>query len=164
MMRARRVVAGSMGIAVVLGATLGGFVRRFAVREASMEPTLTEGDWILAHRRAGVPNRGDIVVFISPSDAGRFLVKRVIGLPHEHVGVAGGRVTINGALLADRWATGSSGPDGSWDVPDGHVWLLGDNRARSSADGRTEGPTSLDRVGWTVRARYWPTTRAGLLN
>lgn len=151
------------GVAMIGAAVARGITRRFAIRESSMAPTLDEGDWVIARRRVGVPDRGTIVVLSGPSGSGHHLVKRVIGLPGEHLGVEGGRVTVNGALLADRWASGSSGPDGSWDIPGGHVWVLGDNRPRSASDGRITGPTPLDDVHWVVTARYWPTARAGFI-
>jgi signal peptidase I len=160
-MRRRRIVAGAVGVAFVAVALLRGVARRFAIRESSMSPALEEGDWVIARRLTGVPERGDVVVFDDPTGSGMHLVKRVIGLPGEHVGIEGGRVTINGALLADRWASGVTGPDGSWDIPPDRVWLLGDNRALSASDGRVIGPTPLEDVRWLVLARYWPTDRAG---
>jgi signal peptidase I len=160
----RGVVTSAVGIAIVGAAILRGLARRFAIRESSMSPTLDDGDWVIARRRpsAGL-DRGDIVVFPDPSVSGSNLVKRVIGLPGERVGIEGGRVTINGALLADRWASGTTTPDGMWEVPDGHVWLLGDNRASSSSDGRVLGPLPIKDIPWVVAARYWPTGRAGLV-
>lgn len=160
-MRKRGLIAGAIGVGVLTAAALRGVLRRFAIEEASMAPALEPGDWIVAKRRTGDLERGDIVVFADPADTGMNLVKRVIGLGGESIGIESGRVTIDGALLADRWANGLTAPDGSWDVPAGHVWLLGDNRGASTSDGRTLGPTPLDDIGWVVAARYWPTSRAG---
>lgn len=159
-MRKRGIAAGVIGITVLSAAALRGMLRRFTVREASMAPHLVEGDWVLARRRTSDPDRGDVVIFADPTGSGLNLIKRVIGLPGEHVGVEGGRVTINGALLADRWASGSSGPDGGWNVPDDHVWLLGDNRIASSSDGRVLGPTPVEDVAWVVIGKYWPSKGA----
>ena len=124
-----------------------------------MAPHLIEGDWVIARRRTSTPERGDIAIFPDPTGSGMNLLKRVIGLQGEHVGIEGGRVTINGALLADRWASGTSGPDGGWHVPDEHVWLLGDNRIASSSDGRVLGPTPIADLDWVVIGKYWPTKR-----
>lgn len=162
-MRKRGIAAGVIGVTVLSAAALRGMLRRFTVREASMAPHLVEGDWVMTKRRTGTPDRGDIVIFSDPTGSGLNLVKRVIGLPGEHVGVEGGRVTINGALLADRWASGSSGPNGGWSVPDAHVWLLGDNRSASSSDGRVLGPTPLDDIEWVVIGKYWPSKRTAKL-
>lgn len=160
-MRTNRVVAGVVGAALVAALTFRGFVRRFAIHESSMAPTIEDGDWVIARRAMGPLERGDIVVFDDPAGSGLALVKRVIGLPGEVIGIEGGRVTVNGALLADRWASGSTRPDGEWRVSGDEVWLLGDNRTHSVSDGRVLGPTKIEDVKWVVVARYWPTGRAG---
>lgn len=160
-MHKRRIAAGLAGIAVVAAAAARGSTRRFAVREGSMSPALNDGDWIITRRRRRTPERGDIIVFPDPVAPSDHLVKRVIGLPGEHIGIARGRVTINGALLADRWASGITLPEGTWDVPEGHVWLLGDNRAVSSSDSRTRGTVPIADIPWIVVTRYWPRWRAG---
>lgn len=126
-----------------------------------MLPTLRPDDWLVARRRSRVLERGDIVVFDDPTHEGRSLIKRVIGLPGELVGVDAGRVTIDGVLLADRWAHGATVPDGEWSVGPGDVWVLGDNRAHSRSDGRMLGPTPITDIDWVVVARYWPRHRIG---
>lgn len=162
-MRKRGLIAGAIGVGVLTTAALRGVLRRFAIEEASMAPALEPGDWIVAKRRTGDLERGDIVVFADPADTGMNLIKRVIGLSGETVGIASGRVTINGALLADRWANGLTTPDGDWGVPEAHVWVLGDNRGDSKSDGRTMGPTPIKDIGWVAVTRYWPASRAGAI-
>ena len=126
-----------------------------------MAPALQPGDWVIARRISGVPERGDAVIFADPTGSGMNLVKRVIGLPGENVAISNGRVSVDGAILADRWAVGATSPDGEWPVPTDHVWVLGDNRGASRADGRTIGPTPLVEAQWQVVARYWPRNRIG---
>ena len=162
-MRKRTWVPGVVALAFVVAATLRGVTRRFVIRESSMRPTLEPDDWVIARRRTDGLRRGDVVVFADPTGSGIDLVKRVIGLPGERVGIDGGRVTIGDALLADRWAHGSTRPDGSWELGPDEVWLLGDNRAHSVSDGRVLGGTPLDEIDWVVVARYWPTSRIAKL-
>lgn len=162
-MSRRGIIAGSIGVTLLAGAALRAGLRRFEIKEASMEPALEPGDWVVAKRRVGVLERGDIVVMDDPMGTGMNLVKRVMGLPGEDIGIENGRVTVNGALLADRWATGVTAPDGSWTVSDDEIWVLGDNRPRSRADGRVFGPAPIDTVHWQVVARYWPTTKVGMV-
>ncbi|GMR02401.1 MAG: signal peptidase I [Acidimicrobiia bacterium] len=145
-----------------MAALLRGVTRRFAITENSMTPVLEPGDWVLARKRTGVPRRGDIVVFDDPSGSGLNLVKRVIGLPGEEVTTTNGHVIIDDAILAERWAVGSTGPDGTWTVPPTHVWVLGDNRGHSTSDGRSIGTTPIDAIGWRVAATYWPTSRIAI--
>jgi len=163
-MSRRGVIAGTAAAAVVAGATLRGLTRRFEIRESSMAPVLEPGDWVIARRLSRTPERGDIVVFADPTGSGMNLVKRVIGLPGESVAVSNGRVNVDGAILADRWAVGVTTPDGTWDVPDDHIWVLGDNRGASRLDGRSIGTTPADSARWQVVARYWPRNRLGAVS
>jgi len=156
-------IAGAVGATLVAGAAVRGAFRRFAIVEDSMAPAIEAGDWVLAKRAIGVPDRGDVITYPDPAATGRTIVKRVIGLPWERVGLESGRVTINGALLADRWAQGITEPEGEWTVPEGHVWVLGDNRVASSTDSRTIGPVPISDIQWKVVGRYWPTSRAGTI-
>ncbi|MEN8238489.1 MAG: signal peptidase I [Actinomycetota bacterium] len=158
-----RTIAGTMAVIVVVGAALRGVSRRFEIKESSMSPALEPGDWTIAKRRSGIPDRGDIVVFDDPSGSGMSLVKRVIGLPGEQVVVDRGRVSIDGVILADRWANGVTRPDDSWSVPVGHVWVLGDSRGASRSDGRIFGAIPIDAIGWQIVARYWPRSRIAII-
>ena len=162
-MSKRGIIAGSFGATVLAAATLRGVLRRFEIREESMSPTLESGDWVVAKRRTATLERGDVVVFDDPLGTGLDLVKRVIGVQGDNVGIENGRVTINGAVLADRWANGVTEPSGEWSVPDDIVWVLGDNRPLSYSDGRVFGSIPVESVRWRVIARYWPTSRSGLI-
>ncbi|MFD5498090.1 signal peptidase I, partial [Streptomyces sp. NPDC127091] len=75
--------------------------------------------------------RGDIVV-VRSAELDRVVVKRVIGLPGEHVDVSADEVRVDGRPLSEPYVVRRGGRSGSFDVPDGHLFLLGDNRARSS--------------------------------
>ncbi len=148
-----------MAVGVVAAAALRGVTRRFEIKESSMAPTLEPGDWVIAKRRSGTPERGDIVVFTDPTGSGMNLTKRVIGLPGEMIAIDRGRVSVDGMILADRWAVGATGPDGQWQIPEDHVWVLGDNRGASRSDGRTLGSIPIETVGWHAMAIYWPKHR-----
>ncbi len=128
-------------------------VRSFSIPSGSMEQTLMIGDRIMVNELAPrvMPlHRGDIVVFEDPGgwlgyddDAGQDLVKRVIGLPGDHVSCcdADGHVLVNGRALDEPYLTlADGGPrasatDFDVTVPEGALWVLGDNRDRS-ADSR----------------------------
>jgi signal peptidase I len=89
----------------------------FRIPSESMESTLLVGDFLLVNKQAGSPNpettgllpsaaihRGDIIVFHDPVDATLHLVKRVIGLPGDHLRLHSGRVFINGRALSEPYA------------------------------------------------------------
>jgi signal peptidase I len=140
-------------------ASLNGRVRRYAVVEASMQPTLEPGDYLIALAQGEIA-RGAIVVYPDPAGRDRELIKRAVGLGGETLTIAGGQVAIDGTVLAEPWADGPTFPDGEWQIPPGTVFTLGDNRRRSSGDGRASGPIRAAGV-FSVRWRYWPLSRAG---
>jgi signal peptidase I len=155
----RRIAAGTVAIGIAAAAALRGLTRRFEIKEASMAPILEPGDWVLARKQSSAPERGNIVVFTDPTGSGMNLVKRVIGLPGEDIAIVDGQIGIDGSVLADPWANGITRPDGEWQIPADHVWVLGDNRGLSRSDGRLLGPIPIDSIGWQVVARYWPKNR-----
>lgn len=160
----RRLIAGSIGVSLLAAGAASGVLRRFEIRESSMAPELESGDWVMAKRRIGSPARGDIVVLEDPMGTGMNLVKRVVGVPGEHMGIKDGRVTVNGVVLADRWASGVTRPSGTWDVPDDHIWILGDNRQQSRADSRVFGAVPIELITWQIVATYWPMSRIGAVS
>lgn len=91
-------------------------VQPFRIPSGSMEPTLLIGDFLLVTKE--IPStdtsdsifpsarihRGDIIVFHFPVDPNMHLVKRVIGLPGDHLKLRDGRVYIDGTLLNEPYA------------------------------------------------------------
>ena len=120
-----------------------------------------DGDYVVAVALRRIPQRGAIVVFSHPGTARFDLVKRVIGLPGELVVLREGRVDIDGATLAEPWATAPTHPDGEWRLGADQIFVLGDNRGASVADSRSLGPVGLAAATWQVVARYWPPARIG---
>ncbi len=95
------------------------------------------------------PRRFDIVVFTTPPlakakcGAGGTFIKRLIGLPGETVADKHGHIYVDGRLLAEPYVTASHRTEdsilGTWHVPEGEYFLLGDNRG-ASCDSRVWGP------------------------
>ena len=102
------------------------------VRSDSMLPGLRDGQLVCT---VGVPRRcrlpRGVVVAVESRELGRRIVKRVVGLPGEHVELDGGRTTVDGRSIPEPYATASTDAS-TFDVPQGHYLLLGDNRAVSS--------------------------------
>jgi len=100
----------------------------------AMGTTLPNGSYVLVDRLAyqqNDPQRGDIVIFRFPLDPKEDLIKRVIGLPGESIAVMDGMVTINGTSLEEPYITAPPLYNGTWVVPEGHFFVLGDNRNES---------------------------------
>ena len=99
-------------------------VQPFRIPSESMESTLLVGDFLLVNKQSASPNadgsagllpaaaihRGDIIVFHDPVDATLHLVKRVIGLPGDHLRLHSGRVFINGRELVEPYAVYRQSP------------------------------------------------------
>lgn len=133
-------------VAVAAVAVMALLINRFVmfttlVRSDSMSPALESGDLLLTTRvhRLERLRRGDIVVFRS-RERGATLVKRLIGLPGEHIGFApGGVVHVNGEPIEEPYGRPSGTYRGAFEVPPDRYLVLGDNReasddARSWAD------------------------------
>ncbi|HVM05995.1 MAG TPA: signal peptidase I, partial [Acidimicrobiales bacterium] len=145
-------------------------LQAFYIPSPSMEPTLNIQDRVLVNKlsyRLHDVNRGDVVVFERPpEDMGtiRDLIKRVIGLPGDTVEGRDGAVWINGNQLNEPYlpagtVTSQFGPKS---IPEGSVWVMGDNRSNSS-DSRVFGPVDEDRIIGRAFVRVWPFSAFGLL-
>ena len=143
-------------------------VTRFVIVNASvptgsMEGTIRVNDRIVAFRLSYTfsdPQTFDIIVFEGPDDATTLYVKRIVGLPGDVVEIIGGRVHINGSAepLRDDFVRGEpAGYHGPYTVPEGHFFVLGDNR-NNSADSRHWNNTFVSRESILGRVifRYFP--------
>lgn len=108
------------------------------------------------------PERGDIVVFNAPvASASKPYIKRVIGLPGETVEARDGRVYIDGQMIDETYLEGEltycrGGEDcPPVTVPEGHLFVLGDNRDNSS-DSRAFGVIDQDSIIGKAWVTYWP--------
>lgn len=132
----------------------------------SMEPALYEEDRVLITKTYEVPRRGDIVSALVPDEHGRGVrvMKRVVALEGDTIKVHGDVAYVNG----ERVAGGTVSADAVvWNdeivVPEGHVYLLGDNRPLSY-DSRMVGPVPLDRVRGRVVAIIAPIHRFSIID
>jgi signal peptidase I len=103
------------------------------VQSNSMAPSLRDGQlvWTLRTRRKDLTVRGTVVA-VDSRELGRRIIKRIVGLPGEHIRMDGRAVFVDGYLLSEPYATISSAYRGAFHVPDGHYLLLGDDRDTSS--------------------------------
>jgi signal peptidase I len=124
--------------------------RSFTAPTTSMENTIRPGDRVVADRTAQV-RRGDVIVEQQPSVGPGYFVRRVIGLPADHVACcdARGQITVNGKALDETYLYPGDAPSEirfDATVPKGKLWLLGDHR-RISYDSRKTGPLAVRVAG-----------------
>ena len=122
-------------MALVLFLLLNAVTSRVKVFNISMQPTLKQGYLLLVNKMAyklGDPKYGDIVVFHYNGDKQEDYIKRVVGLPGDKVDISGGVVRVNGNALTEPYIMEVPNYSGTWTVPAGELFVLGDNRNHSS--------------------------------
>ncbi len=131
---------------------------RVRVDGFSMLPTLQDGEFVLVNRlayRFDAPQRGDIIVFHFPPDPTQDLIKRVIGLPGDTINVQGGVVFVNDEPLPEPYIAQAPFYTGSWVVPAGNLFVLGDNR-NDSSDSHSWGMLPFENIVGKAVLIYWP--------
>lgn len=161
----------AIGLAVVAALAIKTwFVQAFIIPSQSMERTLEVGDRVLVAKFAydiSDIGRGDVVVFKNPDrlpGEPAQLIKRVVGLPGDTLEAVDGRLERNGIPLDEPYLTPGSRTDqlDRTVVPEGHVFVMGDNRL-NSRDSRFIGPIPEDQVVGKAFLRIWPPGRIGRL-
>ncbi|PKQ17362.1 MAG: signal peptidase I [Actinobacteria bacterium HGW-Actinobacteria-7] len=129
----------------------------------SMEPTLRSGDLLLVTKSYREPVRRDIVVFdvTGANNQPEGLIKRIVALPGDTIEVRQGIALVNGAVesldsIRTNPRTDTSRPPSV--VPEGHVYVLGDNRP-VALDSRDLGPIALTSIRGRVVYVFAPITR-----
>ncbi|MBO4862094.1 MAG: signal peptidase I [Firmicutes bacterium] len=165
-----------IGIAVIIAVLFLQFFMPTIVREHSMENTLHQNDYVFVSRRYYTwfkkdIQRGDIIVFRSDlttaAGSEKLLVKRIIALPGDTVRIEDDKVYVNGEPADDSYTkdgcTGGSMAEVT--VPQGHVFVLGDNR-QNSTDSRSPivGFIDINDIKGKVVFRLLPFNRMGLFD
>lgn len=162
------------------------------VQQRSMEKTLIEKDAILIEKVSlnfHEPRKGEIVVLLEGVDVKKSffgkierlytdmynkflhienqsrLVKRVIGLPGDVVDIKEGFVFINGEALVENYVTSETYPRSipvPFTVPEGQIFVLGDNR-EVSQDSREFGCVDIDQIEGVAVFRIFPFSKIGFL-
>lgn len=113
------------------------FVLAF-VPTGSMEPTIKEKSAVIGWRLSyllsdPLPDRGEIIIF-NHEEFNNHLIKRVVGLPGDEVLISDGQVYVNSEKLDEPYLAelDSGEHDGQFTVPEGKLFVLGDNRNHSN--------------------------------
>lgn len=134
----------------------------FFVRGASMEPTYSNGDYLIIDElsyRFREPERGEVVVFRFPGDPSQFFIKRVIGLPGDTVVNEGGRLFVERSeeknLLSESYIRSQTPDEFRMTAGPNEYIVLGDNRTASS-DSRRWGVLPEENIVGKVFLTVWP--------
>lgn len=177
-------------VALLLAFLLRTFVVQvFYIPSSSMVPTLQEQDRMVVEKityQFRDPARGEVIVFagdevpavdnggvgsvvtavgrflgVVPADA-RDFVKRVIGLPGDVVTIEDGIVAVNGVELDEPYVVNTDDRSfGPFEVPEGQLFVLGDNRPNSADSRFGLGYIELEHVVGRAAFVLWPFDHAG---
>ncbi len=161
-------IAVGVGIALLVRAFVA---EPFLIPSASMVPTIQEGDRVLGEKityKGSSPQRGDVVTFVDPTDGSTTLIKRVVAVGGQTVDLRDGVVYVDDEALdepythgkpsypLDRYASTLQGPIVyPYTVPEGCVWVMGDNRT-NSLDSRYFGAVPISSVSSKACVIFWP--------
>lgn len=135
----------TVAVAFLLGLAMNQTLKPTAVSGSSMFPTLADKDYMFLDRFSEV-HHGEIVVFETGIEGHPVFVKRVIGLPGDHVKISRSVVEVNGKPLDEPYIyEGVFFGEVDLIVPDGEIYVMGDNR-NNSMDSRELGTVPLDNV------------------
>jgi signal peptidase I len=156
-----------------------------------MKPTLAPGDRILVQKVVYGPDRGDVIVFSDPKGrpgpdrgiVGGFVhwlsstlgierpehedfIKRAIGLPGETVELRDGRLFVDGVQISEPYLRGAvdTRDYGPVRVPEGALFVLGDNRLNSNDSRFGLGFVPVDKVVGRAVAIVWSPSRVGWIH
>lgn len=177
-------------VALVVAVIIKTFlVQAFYIPSASMRDTLLEGDRVMVNKlayRFGEPARGDVIVFDSPlhphddgenileavvrnigealglSTPESALIKRVIAIGGDTIEIVDNQVLVNGEAIDEPYLTRSPRMSdfGPMEIPQGHVFVMGDNRNQSE-DSRRFGPIPESTIIGNAFVKVWPPGRWG---
>lgn len=142
------------------------FFAPYQVNGESMYPTLKGNELLIVNQfiyKVKEPKYGEIVVFHSSEE--RDFIKRVIGLPGDHVKITNGKLLRNGKEVNEPYVLNRIDPNSSFEevvVPKGKLYVLGDNRPHSQ-DSRAIGPVDEKKVVGRAEVVLMPFTQMQLL-
>jgi signal peptidase I len=201
--RARRIgreLVETVILAALIFFAVRAVVQNFKVEGSSMEPSMHDSEFLLVNKALyfrvdmdrvkqflpflpidggerhlfRAPRRGDVIVFKFPQDPDRDFIKRVIGVPGDTVEVREGSVFVNGARLEEEYILATPNYSyGPKTVPEGHYFVLGDNRrnsfdshqwAQSCSDQQQCDFVPEENIIGQAWLRYWPWEDLGFVN
>lgn len=179
-----------IALAILMFMAVRAVGQNFIVDGSSMAPTFASNELLIVNRLMyldvdlswvpgveseswrplGEPRQGDVVVFAFPGDETRDFIKRVIAVPGQTVEARDGVVIVDGMPLSEPYLDQSLDEDDRWNgsfgpqvVPEGNLFVMGDNR-NNSYDSRSWGMLEQRLLVGRADLRYWPFDRIGLMD
>ena len=163
----------TFAIPIIVAILILQVIRPTLVQQQSMMPNIQPNNYLIVYKLAysfgNSPSFGDIIVFESDlkqegSDKNKYLIKRVVASEGQTIQITGGKVYIDGEELYEPYLNGieTTGEVMPVEVPEGCVFVMGDNRANSTDSRSSEvGFVSVDRIMGKVVLRLYPFDEIG---
>ena len=163
-----RDILGTIVLAVVIFLAINYTLQSFIIVGPSMENSFSDGERLLVVKSRLAyafhePERGDVTVFHPPGNRNGDFIKRIIGLPGDEIEIKNGAVHINGIALDEPYIKDS--PDYTHpltEVPEGHYFVLGDNRNISN-DSHNGWMVPRENIIGKTWLAIWPPEHWGLV-
>lgn len=148
------IVLAASVLVIIFSTFLGSFHN---ISGSSMDTTLADGDQIISINSLKSMEHGDIVIASPKQMNDRMIIKRVIAFEGDTIRIDAGEVYVNGEKLQEEYVDVPSVEDVQPEVkvPEGHVWIMGDNRNHST-DSRSIGFVAIDDIEGIAFARISP--------
>ena len=169
-MKAKKIINDYI-VPIVIAFVLAMAIRQFlfykvVVPTASMSPTIQVNDQLIVTKvyNKNSLKTGDVVVFNS-KELNEELIKRLIGLPNDKINVTeDGKVYVNGKALNQPYVVNNGGKGGTYKVPEGEYFFMGDNRSDSFDSRYWKNPyISWADIKGKARFTIYPFNRLGKL-
>lgn len=150
-------------LTIILFAAINAATGRSQVNGSSMEHTLHDGQYLIISKLAywiRSPQRGDIIVLHPPQSPSEDYIKRIVGLPGEHVEVRDGAIWIDGVVLDEPYVSSIPQYGGVWTLGEDEYLVLGDNRTDSD-DSHKWGALPAENIVGKAWLTYWPPEQWG---
>lgn len=150
---------------IMLGVGLSFLIQHAAyaqviVQQHSMQQTYDPGDHLIENKwiyRVSSPERGEVVILQDPFQERR-LIKRVTAVAGDVIDMQDGKLIINGQVQREPYVWGkteSKGLSMPYTVPEGEVFVIGDNR-EISEDSRSFGSVPIHLIEGKIVGKVWP--------
>ncbi len=156
-----RDVGETLLLTLVMFAVIRLAIQNYQVDGTSMLPTLQNQQYVIVDKLTYLfssPKRGDVIVFEFPLDQTQDYIKRIIGIPGDHINISqNGQVTVNSVALSEPYVNDNLNPYGpeSFTVGANQYFVLGDNRGASS-DSRDWGLVDKKLILGKAEIVIWP--------
>lgn len=152
----------SFAIALVIVLPISFFCRPTMVKGQSMQPTLSSYNIVITEKKVKDIKRGEVVIFDARPFDNNYYIKRVIGLPGDTVEIKNGYVYIDDTKIEESYLKNDTYTDGEFKiiVPEGEVFVLGDNRG-DSMDSRLIGTVPYRNIKGHAYFKIFPFNKSG---